>query len=44
MRAEAEPPPDDPDNHRDDEIEVTRVPDAPKVGSPGLAVAGGMTP
>jgi len=36
MRAAAEPPPDDPDNRHDDEIEVTGVPDAPKVGSPSL--------
>jgi len=39
MRAVAEPLPDDPDNRREDEIEVTRVPDAPKVGSPNLPVA-----
>jgi hypothetical protein len=32
MRAAAEPRPDDPDNHRDDKIQVTRVPDGPKVG------------
>ncbi len=32
MRAAAEPLPDDPDNRRDDEIQVTRVPDGPKVG------------
>ena len=33
IRAGAEPLPDDPDNRRDDEIQVTRVPGAPKVGS-----------
>ena len=33
MRAAAEPRPDDPDNHRDDEIQVTRVADGPKVGN-----------
>lgn len=33
MRAAAEPRPDDPDNRRDDEIQVTRVPDGPKVGN-----------
>jgi hypothetical protein len=33
MQAAAEPRPDDPDNRRDDEIQVTRVPDGPKVGS-----------
>ena len=33
MRAAAEPLPDDPDNRRDDEIQVTRVPDGPKVGN-----------
>jgi len=38
MRAAAEPLPDDPDNRREDEIQVTRVPDAPKVGSPSLPV------
>ena len=31
IRAAAEPLPDDPDNSREDEIQVTRVPDAPKV-------------
>ena len=31
MRAAAEPLPDDPDDHRDDEIEVTRIPDSSKV-------------
>jgi hypothetical protein len=31
MRAGAEPLPDDPDNHREDEIHVSRVPGAPKV-------------
>lgn len=33
MRAAAEPRSDDPDNHGDDEIQVTRVPDGPKVGN-----------
>jgi hypothetical protein len=33
IRAQAEPLPDDPDNSREDDIQVTRVPDAPKVGS-----------
>jgi hypothetical protein len=33
MRAAAEPRPDDPDNRRDDEIQVTRVPGGPKVGN-----------
>ena len=36
LRAAAEPLPDDPDNSREDpvdEIQVTPVPDAPKVGS-----------
>ena len=33
MRAAAEPCPDDPDNRSDDEIQVTRVPDGPKVGN-----------
>ncbi len=33
MRAAAEPLPDDPDNRRDDEIQVTRIPDGSKVGS-----------
>ena len=28
MRAAAEPLPDDPDDHRDDDIEVTRIPDS----------------
>jgi len=32
IRAEAEPLPDDPDYDREDEIQVTRVQDAPKVG------------
>jgi hypothetical protein len=36
MRAAAEPLPDDPDNRRDDEIQVTRVPGDQKVG--GLPV------
>ena len=31
MRAAAEPLPDDPDDHRDDEIQVTRIPDGSKV-------------
>ncbi|KAI0273266.1 hypothetical protein BGY98DRAFT_1099432 [Russula aff. rugulosa BPL654] len=30
MRAAAEPLPDDPDNHKDDEIQVTRIPDGSK--------------
>jgi hypothetical protein len=34
MRAEAEPLPDDPDNSQGDEIQVIRVPDAPRVGNP----------
>ena len=33
LRAAAGPRPDDPDNHRDDDIQVTRVPGASKVGS-----------
>ena len=33
IRAATEPHPDDPDNHREDEIQVSRVPDAPKVGT-----------
>jgi len=32
IRAAAEPRPDDPDNRREDEIQVSRVPGAPKVG------------
>ena len=32
IRAAAEPLPDDPDDTREDEIQVTRVQDAPKVG------------
>jgi len=32
VRAVGEPPPDNFDNHRE-EIQVTQVPDAPKVGS-----------
>jgi hypothetical protein len=32
IRAQAEPLPDDPDNKREDDIQVTRVPNAPKVG------------
>ena len=31
MRAKAEPLPDDPDNHREGEIQVTRIPDSSKV-------------
>jgi hypothetical protein len=31
MRAATEPLPDDPDDHREDEIQVTRIPDSPKV-------------
>ena len=31
MRAAAEPFPDDPDNRREDEIQVTRIPDCSKV-------------
>ena len=38
MRAAAEPLPDDPDDCREDEIDVTQVPDIPKVGSPSLLV------
>jgi hypothetical protein len=34
IRAAAEPLPDEPDNSREDGIQVNRVPDAPKVGSP----------
>jgi hypothetical protein len=33
MRAAAEPLPDEPDNEPEDEIEVTRVLDAPRVGT-----------
>ncbi len=33
MRAAAEPLPDDPDNRRDNEIQVTRIPDGPNVGN-----------
>ena len=33
MRAAAEPLPDDPDNRRDDEIQVTRIPDGSKVSN-----------
>ena len=33
MRAAAEPLPDDPDNRRDDEVQVTRIPEGSKVGS-----------
>ena len=32
IRAAAEPLPDDPDDHREDEIQVTRVQDTSKVG------------
>jgi hypothetical protein len=38
LRAAAEPRPDDPDNRRDDEIQVIRVPGVPKVGSPPMRV------
>jgi len=31
MRAAAEPHPDDPDDRREDEIQVTRIPDSSKV-------------
>ena len=31
MRAEAEPLPDDPDNCRQDEIQVTQIPNSSKV-------------
>jgi hypothetical protein len=31
MRAAAEPLPDDPDNRRDDDIQVTQIPDGSKV-------------
>ena len=31
MRAAAEPRPDDPDNRRDNDIQVTRVADGPEV-------------
>ena len=30
MRAAAEPLPDGPDDHREDEIQVTRIPDSSK--------------
>jgi hypothetical protein len=40
MRAAAEPRPDDPDNRRDDEIQVTRVPDDPEVCNLLLCVDG----
>ena len=33
MRAAAEPLPDDPDNRRDDEIQVTQIPGSSKVGA-----------
>ena len=39
MRAAAEPLPDDPENRREDEIQVAQVLDASKVGSPSLPVA-----
>ena len=32
IRAAAEPLPDDPDDNHEDEIQVTRVQDAPQVG------------
>ncbi|KAI0280746.1 fungal-specific transcription factor domain-containing protein [Russula aff. rugulosa BPL654] len=38
MRAAAEPRPDDPDDHRDDEIQVTRVADGPKYRDPLIAI------
>lgn len=38
MRAEAEPLPDDPDNHREDGIQVTRVPDSSKYCDPLFGV------
>ena len=38
MRAAAEPLPDDPENRREDEIQVAQVQDAPKVGSLSLLV------
>ena len=34
MRAAAEPLPDDPYNRREDEIQVTRIPDSSKVSIP----------
>lgn len=37
LRAAAEPRPDDPDNRRDDEIQMKRVPGVPEVGSPTTA-------
>lgn len=39
MRAAAEPRPDDPDNHSGDDIQVSRVPDGPKVGDLRLFVS-----
>jgi hypothetical protein len=33
LKGAAEPRPDDPDNHREDEIQVTRVPDVPSVSN-----------
>ena len=33
VRAAAEPLPDDPDNRREDEIQVTRIPDVSNVGA-----------
>ena len=33
LRAFAEPHPDDPDNSREDGIQMTRVPSVPKVGN-----------
>jgi len=38
IRAEAEPLPDDPDNQREDEIQVTRVPATSKVSNSLLMV------
>jgi len=36
IRAAAEPLPDDPDDNREDDIQVTRVQDAPEVGRPSV--------
>ena len=33
IQTTTEPLPDDPDNRREDEIQVTRIPDAQKVGN-----------
>jgi hypothetical protein len=41
LRAAAEPLPDDPDNHREDEIQVIRVPDAPSVRGMSEIIWGG---